>query len=206
MTEHLSINIDGGKYTVTTGDRGLEIQRYGQPWLVGHSTPAASLIIAMAYELAELRARVSAANDGAPDRSELAAGIERLVGACHGASVRAGWWRHAPTGLDLARVVRAPQGPFEELLAGALVAQKLCLTHSEVSEAMEGDRKGLQDDKLPSRPMMEVELADAVIRIADLAGVKGYDLGGAIVEKMAFNAQRPDHKAEHRAAAGGKRY
>ena len=86
------------------------------------------------------------------------------------------------------------------------MAQKLCLIHSEISEAMEGHRKGLMDDKLPHRPMMEVELADAVIRIFDLAGALDFDLGGAIAEKMAFNAQRPDHKLENRVAEGGKAY
>lgn len=38
---------------------------------------------------------------------------------------------------------------------------------SELSEAMEGFRKDLMDDKLPHRPMVEVELADAVIRRLD---------------------------------------
>jgi NTP pyrophosphatase (non-canonical NTP hydrolase) len=71
---------------------------------------------------------------------------------------------------------------------------------------MEGHRKGLPDDKLPHRSMIEVELADAVIRIADLAGALGLDLGGAIAEKMAFNAVRPDHKLENRLAEGGKAY
>jgi hypothetical protein len=77
---------------------------------------------------------------------------------------------------------------------------------SEVSEAMEGHRKNLMDDKLPHRPMVEVELADAVIRIFDLAGAKGYDVAGAIVEKLAYNAQRADHKPENRLAEGGKAY
>lgn len=129
-----------------------------------------------------------------------------LQDACHGAAYRAGWWLHAATGLDLQRIITKPEGALEELLAGLLVTQKLCLTHSEVSEAMEGHRKGLKDDKLPHRDMLEVELADAVIRIADLAGALGLDLGGAIAEKMAFNAVRPDHKPEARAAAGGKSY
>lgn len=36
-----------------------------------------------------------------------------------------------------------------------------------------------------------VELADAVIRIADLCGHLGIDLDAVIAEKMAYNAGRP---------------
>jgi NTP pyrophosphatase (non-canonical NTP hydrolase) len=108
--------------------------------------------------------------------------------------------------LDLRQVINEPADALQKLLAGALVSQKLCLMHSEISEAMEGHRKGQMDDHLPHRPMIEVELADAVIRIADLAGAMGLDLGGAIAEKLAYNAQRADHKPEARAAAGGKTY
>lgn len=125
---------------------------------------------------------------------------------CHKASVDAGWWTDVATGLDLKRVINTPETPLEARFGKALVAEKLCLSHSEISESMEGHRKGLMDDKLPHRPMIEVELADAVIRIADLAGALGLDLGGAIAEKMAFNAVRPDHKLEARGAAGGKAY
>ena len=115
--------------------------------------------------------------------------INKIVAACHGASRAAGWW----DGIDV-------HGDRH------VVPAKLCLIHSEISEAMEGHRKGLADDKLPHRPMIEVELADALIRIADLAGVLGLDLGGAVVEKMEYNARRADHKIEARAAAGGKAY
>jgi hypothetical protein len=52
----------------------------------------------------------------------------------------------------------------------------------------------------------EVELADAVIRIFDLAGAYNMDLAGAIAEKLAYNQQRADHKPENRAKAGGKAY
>ncbi len=129
-----------------------------------------------------------------------------LVRECHAQSVNAGWWCGS-NGLVLDGVARgAVDTPVGSLLGKALVAQKLMLIVSEISEAMEGHRKGLQDDKLPHRSMLEVELADAVIRIADLAGALNLDLGGAIAEKMAFNATRPDHKPEARAAAGGKAY
>lgn len=83
---------------------------------------------------------------------------------------------------------------------------KLCLIHSEISEAMEGHRKNLMDDHLPHHSMFGVELADAVIRIADLAGKHGIDLGPIIAEKMEYNAVRPDHKRENRELVGGKKY
>lgn len=132
---------------------------------------------------------------------QLARAGERLLMACHGASLAAGWWRDLKNGHNYLEEVRG-----NTRFGKALVAEKLCLIHSEISEGMEGHRKGKMDDKLPHRPMIEVELADAVIRIFDLAGAMQLDIGGAIGEKMAFNAVRPDHKPENRAAEGGKAY
>ncbi len=131
----------------------------------------------------------------------IAAAGRDLQLACFGASEAAGWWTDYKTGVSYK--AEAANGTR---FGKALVAEKLALVHSEISEGLEGHRKGLMDDKLPHRPMLEVELADAVIRIADLAGALGYDLGGAIAEKMAFNAVRPDHKPEARNAEGGKSY
>jgi hypothetical protein len=54
--------------------------------------------------------------------------------------------------------------------------------------------------------MIEVELADALIRILDLAGALHLDLAGAVQEKLAYNAVREDHKVENRKAEGGKSY
>lgn len=49
----------------------------------------------------------------------------------------------------------------------------LLLVISEIIESFEGYRKTLKDDKLPHRDMIEVELADAVLRLIDrMAGKK----------------------------------
>lgn len=109
--------------------------------------------------------------------------INLLVRQIHEQNVAAGWWSK----------------PRE---AGTL----LMLMVSELAEAMEGDRKSLMDDHLPHRKMSEVELADCVIRIFDFAGANNMDLGGAIIEKLAYNAIRKDHKLEVRQAEGGKAY
>lgn len=156
--------------------------------------------------------------------------------------------------------------------------QTLQLFSTEVAEATEGERKNLMDDKLPHRPMGEVELADVVIRAVDMGGrynwlydvrslpvtfdygtetigamhlylnrlivefadlclgentskfiednprlfthvytdlinacyqiaeKQGYDLDGAIVEKLEFNRTRADHKRENRAKENGKEF
>lgn len=129
----------------------------------------------------------------------------QLAEACHQAAYQAGWWHDLKTGEDQTfdyRVDCLQAG----MKPGRNIPEMLMLIVSEIAEAMEGVRKGIPDDKLPHRPMLEVELADAVIRIMDLAGGAGLDLPGAIAEKLAFNAQRADHKPEARRAEGGKAF
>lgn len=84
----------------------------------------------------------------------------------------------------------------------------LALIHSEISEALEGERKNLMDDKLPQYPMAVVEIVDAIIRELDYLG--GFhptiDIHEVFEAKMAFNANREDHKHEARIIAGGKQF
>lgn len=100
------------------------------------------------------------------------------------------WWQDMNTGSPLKRNK----------------GELLMLIVSEVSEAMEGERKDLMDDKLPHRKMAEVEMADALIRLLDYCAGFGYDIQGAYDEKMAYNAVRADHQVSERLKPNGKKW
>lgn len=87
------------------------------------------------------------------------------------------WWQDPKTGQRIDR----NKG---ELLA---------LIASELSEALEGERKDLMDDHLPHRKMAEVEMADAVIRILDFSG--GFDIPLSLPDRM------PEPLSDNRAEA-----
>jgi hypothetical protein len=86
------------------------------------------------------------------------------------------------------------------------VGELLMLVTSELAEALEGHRKNLPDDKLKHRPMFDVEITDALIRLFDIIGGMKLESAIAFDEKMAFNAVREDHSVEHRKSEHGKKY
>lgn len=167
---------------------------------------------------------------------DIATTLKELQDRCHQASYDAGWWHHAETGLPYipGDKVLSSEGSHplpwfmidkaqRDLITHywpITVACKIALIHSEVSEAMEAHRKGLMDDKLVHRLGMETEISDAMIRQFDIAGAMtraatlgivtshqhDMNIGTAFIEKMTFNATRPDHKITVRLAQGGKKY
>ena len=122
-------------------------------------------------------------------KNEQTEALREIQETIHQSCLAAGWYTDLETGKPKKR-------NFGEVIA---------LMHSELSEALEGWRKNLMDDHLPERKMIEVELADAVIRILDTAGAEGLDIAGAVQEKFAYNQSRADHKIENRRKTNGKK-
>lgn len=92
-----------------------------------------------------------------------------MSGSIHDNAAVHGWWDE----------------PRED---GTLIA----LIMSEAAEALEALRKGNgPDEHCPQFSGAEVELADVVIRIMDMAEARGWNVAGAIVAKHEFNKTRP---------------
>ena len=102
-------------------------------------------------------------NDTFPDYFQLMSKYDHANAVAHG------WWEE----------------PRED---GTLIA----LIMSEAAEALEALRKGNgPDEHCPQFSGAEVELADVVIRIMDMAEARGWNVAGAIVAKHEFNKSRP---------------
>ena len=120
--------------------------------------------------------------------------IRGLQRRSHKISIEKGWW--------------TKQDGSGEMVGEEVVGEKIALIHSEVSEALEEWRKpnvGLAEiyyvekDGEQKPEGFPVELADAMIRIAELAERFGVDLTRALLIKEAYNRTRPHRHRGKRA-------
>lgn len=111
------------------------------------------------------------------DSEEVTVDVRVIVKEAHANAVRKGW--HDGKNINPDRVL-------------ALLA----LVASEIGEAVEDVRDwslGLAYDENGKPCGLPSELADVVIRVADMCGLLGIDLNEAISAKMEYNATR-EHK------------
>jgi len=114
---------------------------------------------------------------------------------------------------DIAFAYAEKQGFHENMNFG----EKLMLVVSELSEALEADRKGkwysvsdaphkghemslLSKEQYETivRGTVEEEIADAIIRLCDLAGIYKINLSWHVAAKMHYNETRPyKHRKEY---------
>ncbi|ESQ85383.1 hypothetical protein AEAC466_04445 [Asticcacaulis sp. AC466] len=85
--------------------------------------------------------------------------FQDLTTDIHQSNVAAGWWSNLQTGESILRTRNRPE--------------VMMLIQSEYLEAYDGTLGDKRDDHLPHRLMLDVELADAAIRLFDLLGGEG---------------------------------
>lgn len=131
--------------------------------------------------------------------------IREMVNRAHDNAVKHGFWNLAPEfGTAIALIHSELSEALEEARADRpnlyfpCNAGGLCVDDDPEGGRSCGSR--VYDPKRPDAPCsarskkpegVAVELADAVIRIADLCGHMGIDLEAAIDLKMAYNETRP---------------
>ena len=132
----------------------------------------------------------------------IGAGIEGLVDAAHLTAVNKGWWSKEERDInllckkhDLSEEVRTE---LRQTFGTRSFVECVGLIDSEAAEAIEDYRvHGLNPDKFlyndeNGKPCgIASELADILIRVADLCGMHNIPLSAGVEAKLKYNAGRP---------------
>lgn len=136
--------------------------------------------------------------------------IKEMTEYVHGIAKSHGFWEDTDN-------LMLSLGANTKVLQSLIIGQKIALIHSELSEALEADRKGIwankeeyeigtgitfddlvEDTNVQNtmfkkyiKDSVEDEIADAAIRIMDLCGYLGIDLEWHIEKKAEYNNSRP---------------
>lgn len=123
------------------------------------------------------------------DRENFVAHFQNLSQQVHATARSKGWWDGRFAVEQAALLGGGPE--LEATARAANDSSLIALIQSEASEALEALRAGNPpDDKIPEFSGAEAELADVVIRIADMNTARGWNVGGAIKAKMEMNKTR----------------
>jgi len=135
-------------------------------------------------------------------------GLVALEDVIHQVALDHGWWDMEPDLEKTLTVLRednledlnAVADRLEDKYGRRNTGEALALMHSELSEALEGDRHGNPpSEHIPEFSALEEELADVVIRALDFGKGRGLNVAQAVLAKVEYNHNRP---YKH----GGKKY
>lgn len=118
------------------------------------------------------------------EKNNIKMAFSMLAVSCHKMAFEKGFWSSYDSAIRMAQMYE----PLDTRGIAALASVgRLGLITTEISEAMEAARIL----RWSGKDSVTEELADAIIRIFDICGKFGLNIGETLLEKMEYNSDRP---------------